>query len=191
MTKVYFIRHAEPDFTVHDDQSRPLTEKGQSDALHVLEFFSNVKVNAFYSSPYVRSISTILPAAKDKGKEITKIPDFRERAVADTWIDDFNAFAVKQWTDFDYKLKGGESLNETKNRNTSALKALLKRHDGETIAVGSHGTAISTIIHSYDPAFGYDDFRAIQSVMPFIVLFTFEKDQFVNYEFVYPNEKKA
>ncbi len=28
MTKIYFVRHAEPDKTVTDDRNRPLTAKG-------------------------------------------------------------------------------------------------------------------------------------------------------------------
>ena len=28
MTTVYFVRHAQPDLSVHDDLTRPLTERG-------------------------------------------------------------------------------------------------------------------------------------------------------------------
>lgn len=31
MTTVYFVRHAQPDLSVHDDLTRPLTEKGLQD----------------------------------------------------------------------------------------------------------------------------------------------------------------
>ena len=191
MTYVYFVRHAEPDFSVHDDITRPLTEKGLSDSVRIKEFFRDIPVDAFYSSPFQRSVSTILPAAESKQKEITLIHDFRERKVSDDWIDDFNSFALRQWTDHRYKLPGGESLSEVEKRNTAALYELLFRHDGGSIVVGSHGTSISTVIHHFDNAFGYDGFRAIQSVMPFIVLFSFEKNRLIKYRFIFPPETWA
>ena len=41
-------------------------------------------------------------------------------------------------------------------------------------AVGSHGTALSTLIHHFRPAFGYADFERICPLMPWIVRFTFD-----------------
>lgn len=184
MTCIYFVRHAEPDFSVHDDMTRPLTAKGLLDADRVKDFFSSVHVDAFYSSPYKRSIDTIKNAAALKGKEICPVSDFRERTVSDAWIEDFNAFACRQWADYAYKLPHGESLLETEERNIRALSEVLKNHEGETIVIGSHGTAISTIIRHYNPAFGYQDFKSIQSLMPFIVLFSFDKERLIGYRFI-------
>lgn len=45
---------------------------------------------------------------------------------------------------------------------------------GQALAVGSHGTALSALIHAYDPAFGYGDFERIRLVMPWVVRFTFD-----------------
>ncbi len=184
MTHIYFIRHAEPDFSVHDDATRPLTRKGLEDASRIQAFFSCIPVHAFYSSPYKRSIDTIKGAAYAQGKSIALIDDFRERAVSNEWIDDFDTFARRQWSDFDFRLPQGESLNETASRSIRALSNILERHQNKTVAIGSHGTAISTIIHHYDPSFGYSGFKSIQSVMPFIVLFTFQKDQLIRYTFI-------
>lgn len=38
MTKVYFVRHAKPDFSVKDDLTRPLTEEGMNSCKKVTEF---------------------------------------------------------------------------------------------------------------------------------------------------------
>lgn len=184
MTHIYFVRHAEPDFSVHDDACRPLTEKGIEDAKRVQAFFSCIPVDAFYSSPYRRSIDTIKGAADFHGKTIITDSDFRERAVSGEWIDDFNSFAQRQWSDFDFRLPNGESLRETETRNIRALSAVYAKHEGQTVVIGSHGTAISTIIRHYDPSFGYSDFKSIQSIMPFVVLFTFQKDRLAGYRFV-------
>ena len=37
MTNVYFIRHAETDYSNHDDLLRPLTEKGMQDRKRDME----------------------------------------------------------------------------------------------------------------------------------------------------------
>ncbi len=37
MTKVYLVRHAQPDFDWEDDRTRPLTAEGMSDRQIVLE----------------------------------------------------------------------------------------------------------------------------------------------------------
>ena len=44
------------------------------------------------------------------------------------------------------------------------------------MAVGSHGTALSTIINFFDPSFGYNDFEKIKHVMPWIVEFVFDEN---------------
>ena len=50
----------------------------------------------------------------------------------------------------------------------------------KTIVVGSHGTALSTIINYYDETFGYSDFDKIRYLMPWIVEFTFEDKECIN-----------
>lgn len=42
--------------------------------------------------------------------------------------------------------------------------------------VGSHGTALSTIINYFDNSFGYSDFDKIKNVMPWIVEFVFDEN---------------
>lgn len=38
MTHLYYVRHAQPDYSVHDDLTRPLTEKGMRDCAHCDRF---------------------------------------------------------------------------------------------------------------------------------------------------------
>ena len=102
--------------------------------------------------------------------------DFRERKVDSCWIEDFTSFCKAQWADFDYKLSDGETLREVQTRNIAALNRLLRAYSGKTIVVGSHGTALSAIIHFYDKRFGFEDFERIKGLMPWIVRFTFEDD---------------
>lgn len=70
MTKVYFVRHAQPEHDWEEDRTRPLTEEGKKDSEIVLEFLKNKKIDAFYCSPYKRSMDTIAEAAAFFAKEI-------------------------------------------------------------------------------------------------------------------------
>ena len=92
------------------------------------------------------------------------------------WIADFDTFCKRQWEDFDYKLSDGETLKQVQTRNIKALNKVLEVYSGKNIVIGSHGTALSTIINYYDNTFGYYDFERIRNVMPWVVKFIFENN---------------
>ena len=182
MTHIYFVRHAEPNYSNHDDIGRELTPRGLADRRLVTEFLLDKGVAAIYTSPYRRALDTILPFAEAARLPIVHVPDFRERRVDATWIDDFDAFSRHQWADFDFHLPGGESLREVQNRNIAALMQLVRQHAGQSVVVGSHGTAISVILNHFDPAFGHAQFESIRRLMPWIVRLDFDGEVFLGWE---------
>lgn len=182
MEKVYFVRHAKPDFSIHDDYLRPLTEDGFRACKKVTEFFKDKSITKVYSSPYKRAIDTVRNFAEKSALDVEIIEDFRERKIDNVWIEDFNAFAKQQWSNFDYKLSGGESLNEVQSRNLKALMSLLEKNVDKNIIIGSHGTALSTIINYFNRKFDYNEFERIKNFMPFIVFFTFENRKVISIE---------
>lgn len=173
MTTIYFVRHAEPNHDNHDDAARELTPKGMADRILVTEYLSGKSIDTVLSSPYKRAVDTLRDYADTYNFGIKIVEDFRERKFADHWVDDFQGFARRSWSDFDYKLSGGETLREVQERNIAALRSVLKIYADKNIVIGSHGTALSTIIHYYDHSFGYDDFERIRPLMPWIVKFVF------------------
>lgn len=179
MTTIYFIRHAEPNYENHDDMSRELSDKGLEDRKLVTEFLMDKQIDIVLSSPYKRAIDTVRDFADEKGMDIIIIDEFKERRVDSGWIEDFNSFCRKQWEDFSYKLSDGECLEEVQNRNVMALNKVLEKYKGKNIIIGSHGTALSTIINYYDESFGYLDFDKIRKLMPWVVQFTFEEKRCV------------
>ncbi len=174
MTTVYFVRHAQPNYDNHDDLLRELTAKGLEDRKLVTKFLSDKNVDIVLSSPFHRSVDTVRHFADLKGLEIGIVEDFRERRIDSVWIEDFNGFCKKQWEDFTYKLSDGECLLEVQERNVAALNKVLTEHAGKTIVVGSHGTALSTIVNYYDENFGHAEFEKIRGLMPWVVEFTFD-----------------
>jgi len=172
-TNVYFIRHAQPDFTVREDAVRPLSAKGKEDAKSLVRVFAKVDIDHIYSSPFLRAVDTVLPLAEQRGMTISLVEDFRERKVDSGWIEDFHTFAKRQWMDFQYKLTDGECLAEVQERNVRALGDILKRHPDSSIVIGTHGTALSTIFYHYDSTYGYEWFERIRTVMPMVVKASF------------------
>lgn len=179
MTTVYFVRHAEPNYDNHNDMMRELSSKGLKDRTLVTDFLMDKQIDVVLSSPYKRAVDTIRDFAEKSGMDILIIDDFKERKVDSCWIEDFNSFCKKQWDDFSYKLSDGECLEEVQSRNIAALEMVLELYKDKNIVVGTHGTALSTIIHFYDRTFGYADFNEIKGLMPWIVRFTFEEKSLI------------
>ncbi len=176
VTTIYFVRHATSDHTNRDERTRGLTEKGLQDCKLVTEYLNDKDIDFLFSSPYHRSVLTIQDFANKSNLDIQCIEDFRERKVDSGWIENFEEFARKQWSNFTYKLNDGEPLCEVQKRNIHALQKLLIDYKDKTFVIGTHGTALSTIINYYQPTFQFDDFWNIVDVMPWIVKMRFNDE---------------
>ena len=155
-----------------DDRTRPLTEEGKKDSAIVLGFLKDKKIDAFYCSPYKRSVETIAEAADFFTKEIITDERLREREKGP----DGNNHGMfrKRWADHNYHEEGGESIAMVQNRNIEALNEILSDNTDKDIVIGTHGTALSTILNFYDNNFGCEDFLRIIDWMPYIIELDFE-----------------
>lgn len=178
MTKVYFVRHAQPEHAWEDDRTRPLTQEGQEDSAMVLEFLKDKKIDKFYCSPYKRSMDTIVAAASYFEKEIITDERLREREKGPNGNN--HGMFQKRWADHDYHEEGGESIAMVQNRNMEALNEILSANQDNEIVIGTHGTALSTILNCYDSSFGCEDFLRMIDWMPYVVELDFEGDKFLS-----------
>lgn len=158
MTQLYFIRHAQPNFENHKDSDGTLPQ-GQEGLRPGDGILLDKNISAVYSSPFRRAVDTLGEFAALRGLPIRILDDFRERRVDSGWIEDFTAFSRRQWEDFSYRLSGGECLREVQARNLRALRRVLRECPDASVAVGTHGTALSTLLNAYDPGFGHADFE--------------------------------
>lgn len=175
LTRVYFVRHAQPNYGNHDDLLRELSPCGMEDRKLVTTFLEDKGIDVVLSSPFKRAVDTVADFADTHNLTVETIEDFRERKVDSCWIEDFTSFSKRQWSDFTYKLSDGECLKEVQDRNIAALNDVLNKYTGKNIVIGSHGTALSTIINFYDNTFDYEDFDKIRFIMPWIVEFVFDE----------------
>jgi len=184
MTTVYFIRHAEADNTVRDGRNRPLTEKGMVDRALVTGFLQDKNIDVVLSSPFKRAVDTVADFANKNGYEIETKEDFRERKSDSDWArgTDFWPFIERQWADFSYSLSDGECLAVVQDRNIAALNDVLVRYKNKNIVIGTHGTALSTIIKYYDKTYGFKDFMEMVNILPWVVRMDFNDDGCVGME---------
>ena len=184
MTRIIFVRHAQPVHSHTDDRTRPLTDEGLRDTQLVLDTLKDMQIDAFYCSPYKRSLDTIASTAEYFSMQITTDERLRERqsgkkgngGVGVSFKDMIN----KRWSDKQWHEEGGESLFMVQERNIEAVKEIAAVNDGKTIVIGTHGTALSTIMNYYDPDFGVEDFFRIVDWMLYIVELDIENGDLVS-----------
>lgn len=178
MTKVYFVRHAQPEYDWEDDRTRPLTAEGMDDCKKVVEFFKDKHIDIFYCSPYKRSIDTIIKTANMFGQEIVLDERLREREKGK----DGNNFGMfrKRWADKNFHEDGGESINTVQKRNIEVLNEILDKNENKAVVIGTHGTALSSILNYYNPDFCCDDFLRIIDWMPYIIELNFNRQSLVS-----------
>lgn len=167
MTRVYFVRHAQSDYRSGTDRDRPLTAEGLEDRRVVLEFLRDKEIGAFYCSPYRRSMDTIAETARYFGQDIRTDERLRERESVPGG--NCRELFSRRWADFDWHEPGGESLRSVQRRNIAALTDILTADRDKNVVIGTHGTALSTMLNYFDSGFGCDDFLRIIDWMPYII----------------------
>ncbi len=177
MTRVFFVRHAQPVFSWADDKTRPLTDEGIEDTQRVLDFFQMHPIDRIYCSPYTRSIQTIASTAEFFGKDILVDERLRERESGHGG--NHHKMFQKRWKNKDYHEDGGESIRMVQTRNVAALMDILKSNEEKTVIIGTHGTALSSILNYFDPAFQCDSFLRIIDWMPYIIELDFNGQSYL------------
>ena len=64
----------------------------------------------------------------------------------------------------------------------AALDEVLDAQRGKTVVIGTHGTALSTILAYYDKLFACKDFLRIIDWMPYIIRLDFDGSRLVGKE---------
>ena len=163
-TRLLFIRHAR---SVWNEAGRwqgqadpPLSESGLAQAQRLAERLCRataIEISHIYASDLQRAQGTATIIAAALGRPMTIDPVWRERAIGqleglttDEIITRFpDAWASRHHGSM--HAPGGESPDDVLRRAVSGCKAVLARHDGQTIAVVSHGGMIlATLVHLLD-----------------------------------------
>jgi 2,3-bisphosphoglycerate-dependent phosphoglycerate mutase len=170
--EVVFVRHAHSPYVPDREEMRGLSERGRRDAERLADLLGDEEIDAVLSSPYARARETVEPLAWRLGTEVTVRDEFRERRLAGSHVDDFDAAVSRLWDDFSRSHPGGESHAEAQRRGVTATEAVRDEYAGGTVVVGTHGTLLALILNAYDDRFDEDFWRGLS--MPDAYRVTFD-----------------
>lgn len=159
-TTVYFVRHAHSTWVPGRERERPLSEQGRRDAETLARALADLPLDAVVSSPYRRAVETVEPLAADRGLAVELVEDLRERTLADPQTVDLSGAIDRVWDDPSFAHPGGESNEVARSRLGAAFETVLADHEGETVAVGTHGNALALLLGRYGD-YGLDFWRTL------------------------------
>ena len=151
MTTIYLIRHAEAEGNVfrrlHGQYDSGVTPNGLKQIAALAKRFADISIDAVYASNLTRTCTTASAIYKPKQLPLRREPRFRElncgiwEDLPFGWLDHIDparnhAFShdPKNWS-----VEGSESFAVYTGRFLQALEEVARRHDGQTVAVFSHG----------------------------------------------------
>ena len=157
MTTVYIIRHAEAEGNlyrrVQGHFDGKITARGKQQISALAERFKHTHIDAVYASDLSRTQETAGAITKYQDLPINIEPRLREVGMGIwenmTW-GDVELYWPEQLYNFssdpdNWHVEGNESFKDLENRMLEAVSELAKKHDGQTIALFSHGMAIRAL----------------------------------------------
>ena len=144
---------------------------------------SSIGPDGAYSSPYLRALDTIRPYCDSAGLDIQTDPDLAERQLKlfDLWLpfDELIHHLRLSFENWDYKMEGGESLNDTQRRALRGLRKIAQSNFERPI-VAAHGNLIAAVLGAIDPDFGFEQWRAMNN--PHLYALSYQQDQLRGFE---------
>lgn len=158
-TRIILVRHAQTTWNESrriqgGNSDTLLNEEGGKQCLCLAERLKREKIQAVYSSPMSRAISTAEAIADCYGLEVKVEPALREincGTMEGASIKDIGSRLQKlvqggDENDLLFKNCGGESLKELQERAWNAVKRIAKEYPDGTVVVVGHYFVISAIL---------------------------------------------
>lgn len=158
MTTIYLINNSltmnnlsfpDKDLLEQKREKRILSIEGEEASKKLVHDKDLQSVQYIYSSSYVMSIGTAKYLAKKLELDINIKSEIGERILGNLGDKKIRMVTEIQENDFDYKLSGGESLNEVKKRMVHFLNYLLEEHQDKTVALFTHNVAIMCLLSNW------------------------------------------
>lgn len=161
MTKIYLLRHSQPfrkllgEYNSSDveqirNEKNVLSVYGERLAREISEREELQNIDVIYSSHYVRAMCTAKYIAENNNIKLNVDERLGERKFGVNDIAELPSdFFEEQFRNWDYKLEKGESANEVSKRMNEVLLEIINNNKDKTIAIVSHGTAISAMLKTW------------------------------------------
>ena len=163
MTTIYLVRHGEAEGNIYrriqGQYDSRVTPRGLLQLQALSNRFAAVPLDAVYDSGLYRTRLTAQAIVGSRALEPRSDPRFLEINLG-PWED--VPFGELELTDpeslnrfsyhpEDWKQDGAETVQEVTDRVLAGLRELSQRHEGQTIAIATHGTALRTTLQRLFP----------------------------------------
>ncbi len=157
MTKLILVRHGEAEGNIirnfHGFYNSELTENGLEQIKRAAARLESEHIDAIYSSDLKRAFKTAQEIAKGRDIEIKTDERFREihgGKWEDVPWDDLPALFAESyeiWLNEPHRLEmpEGETMRTFSERLIEATTEVAEKHDGKTVCIATHGTAIRVL----------------------------------------------
>lgn len=159
MVKIFLVRHAEAEGNVKEFfQGRintDVSEKGLLQLERLAERFKDIPIEALYSSPLKRAMSTAAAVNRYHGLSVITDNELMEINGGDwegvKWSELPKIFPgeYRMWKEEinHFTAPNGESTKQVYDRMKAAMRHIASENNGRTIAVVSHGMAIKAYLN--------------------------------------------
>ena len=158
MTRIFLIRHAEAEGNIYrraqGHYNGLVTSRGFKQIEHLKTRFKDENIDVVYSSDLTRASTTAAALSQPRNLQINLTENLREVAMGE-WEDNAWGDIEYLYSDLNRKfgndpakwsVSGSESYENVKKRMYEFVTETAKKHDGETIAMFSHGFAIRALV---------------------------------------------
>ena len=158
MTTLYLIRHAEAEGNVfrrlQGHYNAMITPNGRKQIAALAKRFEDVPIDAVYASDLSRTCCTAGAIYLPKGLPLHKDPRFRELYCGDWencpfgWLEHIDPVRHRAFTQSprDWHVERSERFDEYTGRFLEAMGEAAQRHDGQTVAIFSHGMVMRGVM---------------------------------------------
>jgi broad specificity phosphatase PhoE len=129
-----------------------LTLNGKKDVRLLSMYLKEKEINSFYSSPFDGALTTASTVAARHRMGVIKLPELQDMDFG-RWIgmtpqqlkvSQENDVIAWQFTPHQFRMPGGETLEEVQARVTAALEGIVSVERGNSVCVVSHAIPVKT-----------------------------------------------
>jgi phosphoserine phosphatase len=158
MTRVYLVRHGTTEWNKEEifrgRLDCKLNETGQAEARALAEYFTDIPLQAIYSSPLSRAMETAQAVAQAKALPVVSLPEFIDmdfgewqglplREVREKYSDLYRLWRERPEA---VHFPGGENLAQVRARAWEGLQKVLRENPDKTALILSHRVVTKVLI---------------------------------------------
>lgn len=145
MTQLYLVRHASTQVMGDAAEHWPLSEEGRREANNLARQDFWRPMDLLFSSPEPKALQTAEPVIRRWGIPLEIVECLRELR-RPRWMADYQRLIAQCFTEPQESVAGMEPAAQVAERIPRCIEGLVAAHPGQTLAVVSHGLALTLFL---------------------------------------------